>query len=120
MESDYNRLILLLQGKELNPYSIGEFLNRHIGGKWTSEITIMDYGKRFLNWLKTANLVEKVDKNTYKMKNISDFHEKEIENTEVINLNDKDSKIITDYYMMGKIIEYIRSTNNQVDEINHI
>lgn len=65
-ESDYRDLIIKLKDKEFTTPDLGTFLNRHIGGKWTSELTIKTYGKKFLSWLKEAKLIETISKGKYR------------------------------------------------------
>lgn len=72
-DSDYKDLIIKLQEKELTPLDLGKFLNRYIGGRWKSELTIKTYGKKFMSWLKYAKLIEPIGKGIYRVKKFDDF-----------------------------------------------
>lgn len=77
IESDYKELIIKLQEKELTPPDLGKFLNRYIGGRWKSELTIKTYGKKFMNWLRYAKLIEPIGKGIYRVQKFDDFLKKD-------------------------------------------
>jgi len=76
-ESEYRELIIKLQEKEITTLDLGNFLNRYIGGKWSSELTIKTYGKKFMSWLREANLIETISKGKYRVIKVNNFLKKE-------------------------------------------
>lgn len=75
--SNYKDLIIKLQEKELTPVDLGKFLNRYLGGKWKSDLTVKTYGKKFMSWLRYAKLIDTIGKGIYRVKNFNNFLNKD-------------------------------------------
>lgn len=79
-DSNYWRYISLLEGKEISTSILGDFLNKHLGGKWSSKNTAITYAKKFLTWLNNASLLEKIGQGKYLLKTTY-LHKEESEKT---------------------------------------
>ncbi len=91
LESKYWRYILYLQNKEIKTSTLGDFLNKHLGGHWKSQNTAITYSKKFMTWLKNASIVQKSGNGLY----IVNLSQEEINGSEKkLGLEKKKKEII--------------------------
>ena len=110
IKSNYNKIIALLNNIEFDFKKLCEILQHHFGGKWKEEKTIVTFTKKFLNWLKEANLIEE-KKGKYKLtENVKISNDSFEKKTSLLGIT------VTDYYFIGKNIGIILASNN-IDEI---
>jgi len=124
LHSRYGSIISKLRDFDyINLTKVGEILKfeyGRFGSEWTSEITVKDYAKRFLSWLKYSDIVEKIDKDNYKFLelNDNDFSIKDSNNT---NIETKFSH--SDYlkcYLLGKYIGLLSDLTLDIEAIKSI
>ncbi|MCD6371834.1 MAG: hypothetical protein J7L39_03905, partial [Candidatus Aenigmarchaeota archaeon] len=111
IKSKYNKIIALLNNTEFDFKELCEILQHHFGGKWKEEKTVVTFTKKFLNWLKEANLIEEREgkyKLTENIKSSNDSFEKKLSSLGIT---------LTDYYFIGKNIGII-SASVDYNEIN--
>lgn len=109
-KSRYRKIIALLNNREFDFDELGKILQHHFGGKWREEKTINTFAKKFLNWLKEADLLEE-EEGKYKLI-------EEIESPkEPIKKKISPRVAFMDYYFIGKSVGIISASNN-FDEIN--
>jgi DNA-binding MarR family transcriptional regulator len=104
LQSDFKKIIFQLLNKTFNTKDLGEILKHQLGARWFDEQTIISFGKKFLNWLKSANLVEENKEGNYKI--LINAIKKEVEKLPEIPLS------VTDYYKLGKTIGIILSSSD--------
>jgi len=93
LSSNFSKIISSLAGKVFDVKELGEILKYELGGKWLREKTVVAFGKKFLNWLKSAMLLEGVGKGKYRIR------------SEIIKRAGKPQLQILskeDYYTLGK------------------
>ncbi len=113
--SGYSRIIKLLLEKEVFDFEeLGEILRHHFGGKWREQKTVNTFTKRFLNWLKEAEILEEVD-GKYRLK--LELVKGEFENEEQTAYGKESYTtrvvISTDYYLLGKSVGIAIASNDR-------
>jgi hypothetical protein len=102
--SNFRKIISQLDNETFNNKDLGEILKHQLGVKWFNEKTIISFGKKFLNWLKSANLLEETREGNYRL--LKNAIRKEAEKPLEIVLS------VTDFYKLGKAIGTILSSND--------
>jgi len=111
LNSKFKVIISKLANNTFTIEDLGEILKHELRGKWFEEKTAKTFGRKFLNWLKSACLVKEIENGKYQIINITS----QPQSTERLS-----EKVIltTDYYKLGKAIGIILSSPNNIDEIN--
>jgi DNA-binding MarR family transcriptional regulator len=104
LHSDFRKIISQLTNKTFNSKDLGEVLKHQLSARWLDEKTIISFGKKFSNWLKSANLLEETKEGSYRL--LDNAIKKEVEKPLEIPLS------VTDYYKLGKAIGTILSSND--------
>jgi hypothetical protein len=103
LRSDFREIISRLSNTTFNSKDLGEVLKHQLGARWFGETTIISSGKKFLNWLKSANLVEEIKEGNYRLlDSVVKKAEKPLEKL----------LSVIDYYKLGKAIGTILSSND--------
>jgi Mn-dependent DtxR family transcriptional regulator len=104
LHSDFRKITSQLVNKTFDIKDLGEILKHQLGARWLGEKTIISFGKKFLNWLKSANLLEETEEGNYRL--LGNAIRKEVEKPLEIPLS------VTDYYKLGKAISTILSSSD--------
>jgi hypothetical protein len=106
--SNFRGIISRLSNTTFNAKELGEILRHQLGAKWLEEKTIETFGKKFLNWLNFAKLLEKTNEGKYKLSDeiIKDIFTKKVEKSPEVVLS------VTDYYKLGKAMGTILFSND--------
>jgi len=107
--SSYSKIVSLLKDRSFSFQELGRILKHHFGGKWREDTTINAFAKKFLNWLKEAEIIES-EGGKYRLKAIG------IKTREQNNSKVPQRIISTDYYAIGKRVGII-SVSKSSDEI---
>jgi len=102
LKSPFSRVIRLLSNKVFDDEGLGEILKHHTGGKWLKSKTILSHGKKFLGWLNSAKLLEKVERGKYRLKS------EMVKTAEKPKLERVPS--LTDYFNLGKMMGILSSS----------
>jgi len=102
LRSSFNKIVFALSESSFNVEELGKILRHQIGAKWHKDKTVLVFGKKFLDWLNSARLLEKTESGKYKL--VSDI---------VSKIERPSAKIlsIADFYRVGKVIGTILSSS---------
>ena len=104
LESRYNRIINLLKNEEFDLERLADILQHHFGGDWKEDNTKISFAKRFLNWLKEANLLKETN-GKHKLVNFEIPKEKISKKISV-------GIPLMDYYTLGKSVGIVMASND--------
>ena len=110
LESRYIKIIKLLSDREFDFKELSDILQHHFGGKWREKTTINTFTKKFLNWLKEADIIEENEERKYRLLDI------ELPKEHIYKKISSGFARV-DYYYVGKYVGIISSSNN-FDEID--
>ncbi len=110
LESRYIKIVRLLFNREFDFKELGDILQHHFGGKWKEKTTIDTFTKKFLNWLKDADIIEEKEGGKYGLVEIKLPKEQ-------VNKSFSSGFARGDYYCIGKYVGIVSSSTN-FNEIN--
>jgi len=101
--SEFFRIIASLKNTEFSVEDLGEILKHKLGGKWFERKTIISFGKKFCNWLKSAKLIEATQRGRYRV----------IASVAKVKRREEPVHVMStvDYYELGKSVGILSSAN---------
>ena len=106
LESRYNKIIDLLKNEEFDLERLADILQHHFGGDWKEDNTKISFAKRFLNWLKEANLLKETN-GKYKL---IDFEIPKEKISKKISVGIP----LMDYYTLGKSVGIVMASSDSM------
>jgi hypothetical protein len=89
---------------------LGRILKHQIGGKWLESATVKTYGKKFYNWLNSAELLKEAGKEKYRV--ASEIVRERIKKPEKVRFLSS-----IDFYELGKSVGIILSPKNEFEKV---
>lgn len=101
LNSEFSALIESIGETEFSMEDLGNILKHKLGGKWLERKTIISFGKKFLNWLRFANLIQESGKEKYRLTTSAIKEKRKPETIQVMST--------VDYYELGKSVGILLS-----------
>lgn len=105
--SEFFPIMASLKDAEFTIEDLGNILKHKLGGKWLKRKTIISFGKKFYSWLRSAKLIEEIERGKYRIIAGAIKEKKKVEPISVIST--------VDYYELGKSVGILLSPNSDFE-----